>query len=172
MAADLFIEQGYEKTSLREIAERVGVTKAALYYHFASKEELLAGLLAPLEEMNREWIEMLSGSTSRQEWFENTMQLLDWVHQYQHLFQVLDHNRALLAQNSEHLDAHQELHRRTEELFANQAISLEDRTRFACALGMSTALGVFAGDLLTEDRDKVRAIVEDALRKVLELDPA
>ena len=41
-ALDLFIEQGYDKTSLREIAERVGVTKAALYYHFESKEEIFA----------------------------------------------------------------------------------------------------------------------------------
>src|SRR5690606_31787714 len=33
VALDLFAEQGYEKTSLREIAERLDVTKAALYYH-------------------------------------------------------------------------------------------------------------------------------------------
>ena len=39
VALELFAEQGYEKTSLREIAERLGVTKAALYYHFKSKEE-------------------------------------------------------------------------------------------------------------------------------------
>src|SRR5215475_13717231 len=38
IALELFAEQGYEKTSLREIAERLGVTKAALYYHFRSKE--------------------------------------------------------------------------------------------------------------------------------------
>ena len=37
-ALDMFIERGYDKTSLREIAERVGVTKPALYYHFSSKE--------------------------------------------------------------------------------------------------------------------------------------
>src|SRR5262249_20860254 len=34
VALELFAEQGYEKTSLREIAERLDVTKAALYYHF------------------------------------------------------------------------------------------------------------------------------------------
>ena len=39
VALELFAEQGYEKTSLREIAERLGVTKAALYYHFKSKGE-------------------------------------------------------------------------------------------------------------------------------------
>src|SRR6201989_3709512 len=41
VALELFAEQGYEKTSLREIAERLGVTKAALYYHFKSKEEIV-----------------------------------------------------------------------------------------------------------------------------------
>lgn len=41
VALELFTEQGYEQTSLREIAERLGVTKAALYYHFKSKEEIV-----------------------------------------------------------------------------------------------------------------------------------
>lgn len=45
VALDLFTEQGYEQTSLREIAERLGVTKAALYYHFKSKEEIAASFL-------------------------------------------------------------------------------------------------------------------------------
>lgn len=41
VAIELFTEQGYEKTSLREIAERLGVTKAALYYHFKSKDDIV-----------------------------------------------------------------------------------------------------------------------------------
>src|ERR1700750_3355488 len=41
VALELFAEQGYEKTSLREIAERLGVTKAALYYHFKYKEDIV-----------------------------------------------------------------------------------------------------------------------------------
>ena len=44
VALELFAEQGYERTSLREIAERLGVTKAALYYHFKSKEDIVLGL--------------------------------------------------------------------------------------------------------------------------------
>jgi AcrR family transcriptional regulator len=46
VALELFAEQGYDKTSLREIAERLGVTKAALYYHFKSKEDIVASLVA------------------------------------------------------------------------------------------------------------------------------
>jgi AcrR family transcriptional regulator len=45
VAVELFTEHGYEKTSLREIAERLDVTKAALYYHFKSKEDIVASLV-------------------------------------------------------------------------------------------------------------------------------
>ncbi|MFV0286752.1 MAG: TetR/AcrR family transcriptional regulator [Demequina sp.] len=46
VALERFTANGYDQTSLREIAEDLGVTKAALYYHFKSKEEILDGLLA------------------------------------------------------------------------------------------------------------------------------
>ncbi len=45
IALDLFTDHGYEATSLREIAERLGVTKAALYYHFKTKEDIVASLM-------------------------------------------------------------------------------------------------------------------------------
>ncbi|MFG3260492.1 TetR/AcrR family transcriptional regulator [Streptomyces sp. NPDC048172] len=48
VALELFAEQGYEKTSLREIAERLDVTKAALYYHFKTKEDILDSLFQDL----------------------------------------------------------------------------------------------------------------------------
>lgn len=48
VALELFAEQGYEKTSLREIAERLGVTRPALYYHFKAKEDILAGVVGDL----------------------------------------------------------------------------------------------------------------------------
>lgn len=40
-AAKLFMERGYEGTSVREISREVGVTEAALYYHFEGKRDLL-----------------------------------------------------------------------------------------------------------------------------------
>ncbi|NTW40952.1 MAG: TetR/AcrR family transcriptional regulator [Cellulomonadaceae bacterium] len=45
-----FTNQGYDKTSLREIAEDLGVTKAAVYYHFHSKEEILESLVRSLAD--------------------------------------------------------------------------------------------------------------------------
>lgn len=44
-ALELFSSRGYEKTSLREIAEQVGITKASLYYHYSSKQELLQAIV-------------------------------------------------------------------------------------------------------------------------------
>ncbi|MFI6867319.1 helix-turn-helix domain-containing protein [Nocardia sp. NPDC050406] len=41
---ELFSERGYEKTSLREIADRLGITKAAVYYHFRTKEDIVVSL--------------------------------------------------------------------------------------------------------------------------------
>jgi len=40
IAADLFGAKGYDGTSLRDIAEASGITKAALFYHFPDKERL------------------------------------------------------------------------------------------------------------------------------------
>jgi AcrR family transcriptional regulator len=44
----LFTDRGYATASLREIADRVGITKASLYYHFPSKQDLLAAVVQPL----------------------------------------------------------------------------------------------------------------------------
>ena len=49
-ATSLFNERGYGGTSIRHISERLGMTKGALYYHFASKDDLLFAMVAPLIE--------------------------------------------------------------------------------------------------------------------------
>ncbi|MFJ8869983.1 TetR/AcrR family transcriptional regulator [Streptomyces sp. NPDC102473] len=40
-AVDLFTEQGYDATTVTQIAERAGVTKSTFFRHFADKRELL-----------------------------------------------------------------------------------------------------------------------------------
>jgi AcrR family transcriptional regulator len=45
-AEELFMRQGYEKTSMQQIASRSGLTKGALYHHFDSKESLLERMCA------------------------------------------------------------------------------------------------------------------------------
>ncbi|MGO8998654.1 MAG: TetR/AcrR family transcriptional regulator [Polyangiaceae bacterium] len=49
-ATQLFAERGYEGTSMADLAERVGLRKASLFHHFASKEVLYAAVLARLIE--------------------------------------------------------------------------------------------------------------------------
>ncbi|MGR8006932.1 ScbR family autoregulator-binding transcription factor [Streptomyces hypolithicus] len=44
-AAEVFDEVGYAAASISEILKRSGLTKGALYFHFASKEELAQGVL-------------------------------------------------------------------------------------------------------------------------------
>jgi AcrR family transcriptional regulator len=48
VALELFSTKGFEQTSLREIAERVGLTKASLYYHYSSKQALLVAVVEPV----------------------------------------------------------------------------------------------------------------------------
>jgi AcrR family transcriptional regulator len=45
---DAFAARGYHATSVREIAERVGVTKTAVLYHFPGKADILRALAEPL----------------------------------------------------------------------------------------------------------------------------
>ncbi|MCS6901766.1 MAG: helix-turn-helix domain-containing protein, partial [Myxococcales bacterium] len=68
-ATRLFAEQGYEATSVQEVAAEVGVTKQAVLHHFASKEELrqavLDGLLAHWNETLPKLLEAATGSGNR-----------------------------------------------------------------------------------------------------------
>lgn len=58
-ARRLFTRQGFDGTSMRDIATEVGLTNAALYYHFSSKDALLAALSQTRrDELDRlaEWV--------------------------------------------------------------------------------------------------------------------
>src|SRR5262249_46636237 len=47
-AAELLATQGYEATSPEQVAAKVGMAKATIYYHFGSKEELYWAVLWPI----------------------------------------------------------------------------------------------------------------------------
>ncbi|MEV5377796.1 ScbR family autoregulator-binding transcription factor [Streptomyces nondiastaticus] len=66
-AGAVFDEFGYESTTIAQILARAGVTKGALYFHFASKEELARGVLGqaltiegilPQESRLQEWVDV------------------------------------------------------------------------------------------------------------------
>lgn len=73
VALELFTEQGYEKTSLREIAERLDVTKAALYYHFKTKEDIVVGLF---EDLSRPMDELIAWGESQPSTLEVKKEIL------------------------------------------------------------------------------------------------
>jgi AcrR family transcriptional regulator len=76
-ALELFSRDGYDGVSMRQIAEELGVTKAALYHHFTSKEEIARELVGSyltavedivtwaqatrpeLEELLARWVELV-----------------------------------------------------------------------------------------------------------------
>lgn len=47
-ALGLFLQYSFAGTSLQMIADEVGLTKAAIYYHFRTREQLLLALMAPI----------------------------------------------------------------------------------------------------------------------------
>jgi len=61
-AASLFSERGYERTSMREIAERTGVSKPAIYYHFANKQSLFEELINTSFEISKQRMEEIANS--------------------------------------------------------------------------------------------------------------
>ena len=97
VALELFAEQGYEKTSLREIAERLGVTKAALYYHFKSKEDIVHSLTddhyAQIDELI-EWAKAQPpGEQTRREILDRYVRL---VFGGAEVFRFIEQNRAAM----------------------------------------------------------------------------
>ncbi|TDC76688.1 TetR/AcrR family transcriptional regulator [Streptomyces hainanensis] len=99
VALDLFAEQGYEKTSLREIAERLDVTKAALYYHFKTKEDILSSIYA---DMTRPVDELIGWAREQPPTLETKLEVL---RRYgaslggaQPLFRFMQENQATLRE--------------------------------------------------------------------------
>ena len=44
VALEVFAEHGYERATMQQIADRLGITRPALYYHYRSKEDILASV--------------------------------------------------------------------------------------------------------------------------------
>lgn len=54
-ALRLFLQNGYEKTSMNDIAREVGITKPAIYHHFKNKDELFHEVLSLFFEEMGKW---------------------------------------------------------------------------------------------------------------------
>jgi AcrR family transcriptional regulator len=56
VARELFVQQGVQRTSLQDIADKLGITKPALYYHFTSREELIRSIVQPLIDDGEQFV--------------------------------------------------------------------------------------------------------------------
>jgi AcrR family transcriptional regulator len=178
-ALELFADQGYDKTSLREIAEHIGVTKAALYYHFPSKEDILLALVEPILTMQNTVVEALRSGELRDpaSWQPSLEGTLEALLQNRRIFALMERNGHTLleiAHQGEFAETHLELHRLTEAFFADDSIALAVRVRLACAFGAVTGVlevggtAPFGGVPDDELRQLVRGVIRDVLAPVTE----
>jgi AcrR family transcriptional regulator len=134
-ATNLFTEQGYTATSVRQISEVVGCTEAALYYHFKEgKRALLQAvlecempkLLVVLDESKNatSLTEVLQAATHQMEEIgRERMERMRWILGEFH--RLSDEERALFHEN------HLRLHREMTDLFKPFVESDEQANRLA-----------------------------------------
>jgi AcrR family transcriptional regulator len=81
VARDLFARQGVHRTSLQDIADKVGITKPALYYHFTSREDLVRSILVPLIDEGEQFVSdrEASGKSDARELLEG---YFDFLHRH------------------------------------------------------------------------------------------
>jgi len=175
IALELFTEQGYDKTSLRDIAERLGTTKAALYYHFARKEDILLELHMRLHALGREALERLDGLTDGQQradaWPVLLDDFIDQVVEHRDLVLLHQRNHSALDQ-LQHNDRHQaendDIEQQFRRILQSPDIPLQRRVRMACSIGaviatLATGEAVFGDVPMDELAELVREAVRDLL---------
>jgi AcrR family transcriptional regulator len=152
VAVELFTEQGYDKTSLREIAERLNVTKAALYYHFRSKEDIVASLVddyvSQIDELIAWGAQQPRSPQTRAEILRRYVGIVTEGHS---VFRMLHQNQAAASSMSGskgRSELFKERLRALTELLSEPGASLAEQLRAAMALGgISVAWMSFADEV-------------------------
>ncbi|WP_333775979.1 TetR/AcrR family transcriptional regulator [Streptomyces sp. IBSBF 3136] len=163
VALDLFAEQGYEKTSLREIAEHLDVTKAALYYHFKTKEEIIVSLF---EDLTKPIEDLIEWGRSQPHTLETKQ---DLVRRYSEalsgaepLFRFMQENQATVRELRIG-DAFKDRMRRLRDILIDPEAELVDQVRSVSAM-FTLHAGMFVMQDLEGDSEKKReAVLEVAL---------
>lgn len=175
IALELFTERGYDKTSLRDIAERLGTTKAALYYHFERKEDILLELHLRLHEIGRDVLVKLDGledGPARARMFPELLdELIERVAEHRDLIRMHQRNlQALetLSDNERHRAENQDMQQRFRQLLTDPEIPLADRVRIACALGAVLGGLIEGGDVFGEiDTAELVELVRGSVKDML-----
>jgi len=174
IALELFTEQGYEKTSLRQIAERLGFSKAAIYYHFASKDEILLALHLRMHEFGREFLDSIGDAVSQHDqWSRLLGGFIEQMLGHRALFVLHERNRAALeALHSERHEAeNDDLENRLRQVLGDEKIDVRLRIRMACAFGAVIGGLLLSGDAFTDVPaatlgEVVKDVIDDVLMPV------
>jgi AcrR family transcriptional regulator len=172
IALELFVAQGYDKTSLRDIAERLGTTKAALYYHFERKQDILLELHLRLHALGRETLEQLElledGEARADAWPGLVDRFIDQVLENRDL--VLLHQRNInaleeLTNNERHQAENDDIEQQFRRLLESPAIPIATRVRMACSIGAVVA-ALVGGEALFGDVpiEEIAELVREAVR--------
>jgi AcrR family transcriptional regulator len=174
VALELFAEHGYDKTSLREIAERLDVTKAALYYHFKSKEDIVRSLVEDYFGQIDALIAWAKAQprtpATRGEVLRRYVKI---VADGSDVFRMLHHNQAAvnsLAAAKERGDVFRERMHALVEALAEPGADVTERLRVTMALGGVSIGWMFFADQVT-DRDELCAAVLSIASDLLEAAP-
>jgi len=171
IALELFTEQGFDATSLRQIAERLGVTKAALYYHFESKDDILMALHMRLHEFGRHALTRLGEEPVTLElWEELLDEIVDQMLAQRTLFLMHQRNQAVLEKlhREEHDAEHEDIEEQFRRLLGDTRMPLRDRVRMAASFGV-----LFSGLFLTgeafadSDNAELGGLLREAVHDVL-----
>jgi AcrR family transcriptional regulator len=171
VAQDLFTDQGFDGTSMREIAQRLNISKPAIYYHFASKEEILMALHMRLHEFGQAALARLADQTVTLElWGSLLDEVLDQMVAQRKIFLMHERNQAALEKlhRKDHDDQHDDIQQRFRQALSDPSLSLRDRVRMACSLGVVFGGLLMAGDAFdnvsaAELSKLVRGAVDDVL---------
>ena len=172
VALDLFTDQGFDATSLRQIAERLGVTKAALYYHFESKDDILMALHMRLHEFGREALaELGDGPLTPERSGALLNGLTDQMMAQRKIFLMHERNQAALEKlhRQDHMEEHEDLQARFREVLSDERVPLRDRVRMAASFGAVFSVLLLFGDAFEsvgndELGGQLRAAVADVLQ--------
>ena len=171
VALDLFTDQGFDGTSMREIAERLHISKPAIYYHFASKEEILMALHMRLHEFGKEALARLTGQTvTLQVWGSLLNELLDQMLAQRKIFLMHERNQAALEKlhRKDHDDEHNDIEQRFRQALADPSLPLRDRVRMACSLGAVFGGLLMAGDAFGDvSSTELGSLVRDTVRDIV-----
>ena len=171
VALDLFTEQGFDGTSLRQIAEQLGVTKAALYYHFESKDDILMALHMRLHEFGKDALTQMGEEPVTLElWGELLDQIVDQMLAQRKIFLMHERNQAALEKlhRKDHDAEHEDIQNKLRLVLADPRLPLRDRVRMAASVGVLFSGLVLSGEAFAGSSDEelgrqLRAVLHDVL---------